>query len=153
MRLYECACEVHSLLNYLAILSPSVMFLPKPPLAILLFLFIRSVTPLQQLGGHGIGISLTSNTSQSSLPLNGTTVTASDTVLNAPNIQCGGAKYGYNPNILDCEDAKEYVAPDTKQWTFGERHTGLPDGSKFDGPEQETHPSSSPGNGFRTPAV
>lgn len=48
---------------------PSISHVPpKASTTVLLFHFIRSVIPLQQLGGHGVGISLTSNTSQSSLP-------------------------------------------------------------------------------------
>ena len=43
------------------------------------------------------------------------------------NIQCNGAKYGFNPSLADCEDARAYLAPDTEPITFGERHTGLPD--------------------------
>ena len=41
-------------------------------------------------------------------------------------IRCDGETYGYNPNILDCEEAKEYLVPDEVIWTFGERHTGFP---------------------------
>lgn len=43
------------------------------------------------------------------------------------NIQCDGAKYGFNPSLSDCELARSYIAPDTEQMDFGERHTGLPE--------------------------
>ncbi len=42
------------------------------------------------------------------------------------SIRCDGETYGYNPNIVDCAEAKEYLVPDAVIWTFGERHTGLP---------------------------
>ena len=48
---------------------------------------------------------------------------------NAFNVHCDGATYGYNPNIIDCGEAVEYLDPDTTIWTFGQRHTGLPAGT------------------------
>ncbi len=55
--------------------------------------------------------------------------------LNASNrggydIRCDGAKYGFNPSLSDCEGARSYIVPDSEQFIFGERHTGLP-GSTF----------------------
>ena len=47
--------------------------------------------------------------------------------LNALDIQCDGSKYGFNPNLADCDGARSYIAPDSEQQVFGERHTGLPD--------------------------
>ena len=41
-------------------------------------------------------------------------------------IQCDGDRYGHNPDIRDCEIAHLNIEPDSKQYTFGERHTGLP---------------------------
>lgn len=43
------------------------------------------------------------------------------------DIQCDGAKYGFNPSLSDCERARSYIAPDLDQMDFGERHTGLPE--------------------------
>ena len=43
------------------------------------------------------------------------------------DIQCDGAKYGFNPSISDCEGARSYFTPDSEQLIFGERHTGLPE--------------------------
>ena len=40
-------------------------------------------------------------------------------------IQCSGQHFGVNPNIADCESAKEYLSPDFVQYTWGLRHTGL----------------------------
>lgn len=55
----------------------------------------------------------------STLPLN---ISAENSFM----IHCDGGTYGYNPDIRDCEKAKELVSPDTTIWTLGERHTGLP---------------------------
>lgn len=44
---------------------------------------------------------------------------------NVVKIICSGEHFGYHPNIADCESAKEYITPDSVQYTWGERHTGL----------------------------
>ena len=56
------------------------------------------------------------------------TVLPSNASLNTSRFRvvCDGETYGYNPNIRDCEQAKEDWAPDAKVWTLGERRTGLP---------------------------
>ena len=41
-------------------------------------------------------------------------------------IECDGDRYGQNPDIRDCEGARLNIEPDSKQYTFGERQTGLP---------------------------
>lgn len=53
---------------------------------------------------------------------------SSNASLNTPrfHVECDGETYGYNPNIRDCEQAKEDWAPDAKVWKLGERRTGLP---------------------------
>lgn len=43
------------------------------------------------------------------------------------DIRCDGARYGFNPSLSDCEGARSYIAPDSEQYIFGERHTGLPE--------------------------
>ena len=40
-------------------------------------------------------------------------------------IHCSGLHFGYSPNVADCESAKEYITPDSKQYPWGRRHTGL----------------------------
>ena len=60
-----------------------------------------------------------SNTTSSSTP------NASSTEDAALDIRCSGEHFGYNPNIIDCESAKEHVTPDSVQYTWGNRHTGL----------------------------
>ena len=42
------------------------------------------------------------------------------------DIQCDGARYGFNPSLSDCESARSNIAPDLDPFNFGERHTGLP---------------------------
>ena len=42
------------------------------------------------------------------------------------DIRCDGARYGFNPSLSDCEGARSYIPPDSEQFNFGERHTGLP---------------------------
>lgn len=93
--------------------------------------FIRLLTALQQPGSHDNKVPLPSNTPQSLSYSNTSTSPVNIMVGSGFSVRCDGATYGYNPNILDCEDAKEYLDQDTKQWTFGERHTGLPEDSKY----------------------
>ncbi|KAF6236258.1 hypothetical protein HO173_005889 [Letharia columbiana] len=62
--------------------------------------------------------SLNSNTTSS-------TPNASSTEDAALDIRCSGEHFGFNPNIIDCESAKEHVTPDSVQYTWGNRHTGL----------------------------
>lgn len=40
-------------------------------------------------------------------------------------IHCSGEHFGINPNIADCESAKEYISPDSVQYTWGDRHSGI----------------------------
>lgn len=43
---------------------------------------------------------------------------------NAMRIQCDGEKYGFNPNVSDCEEAKSFHAGSPQLFTYGERHSG-----------------------------
>lgn len=103
------------------------MCLRVPLLLVLWFDFIVSATPFLSNQYNDSGLLVTPNLvkptilSQGSIPL----LNASEE--NAFNIRCDGETYGYNPNIIDCESAKDYLLPDTKIWVFGERHTGLPE--------------------------
>jgi len=38
-------------------------------------------------------------------------------------VQCNGSRFGYNPNLSDCQSAKGYIYPDSEQRTWKERHT------------------------------
>lgn len=41
------------------------------------------------------------------------------------NIICSGEHFGFQPTISDCQSAREYIAPDYTQHSWGQRHTGL----------------------------
>ncbi|CAF9916553.1 hypothetical protein IMSHALPRED_003232 [Imshaugia aleurites] len=41
-------------------------------------------------------------------------------------VVCDGARYGFNPNIADCEGAVQSIDPDSDQMVWGERHSRLP---------------------------
>lgn len=43
---------------------------------------------------------------------------------NAIQVQCDGEKYGFNPDVEDCQNAKSYYKRSSKLFTFGERHSG-----------------------------
>lgn len=43
---------------------------------------------------------------------------------NEVHIQCDGDKYGYNPNVGDCENARTIYKRSAVPFTFGERHMG-----------------------------
>ena len=50
-----------------------------------------------------------------------------DVPLNASNrlrVQCDGEKYGFNPKVTDCQNAREYFTRSSKLATYGERHSG-----------------------------
>lgn len=40
-------------------------------------------------------------------------------------IHCSGEHFGFNPNIADCQSAKEFISPDSVQYEWGPRHSGL----------------------------
>ena len=47
--------------------------------------------------------------------------------LNASNelkIVCDGQKYGFNPNVPDCQDARTLYKRSAQPFTYGERHSG-----------------------------
>lgn len=47
--------------------------------------------------------------------------------LNASNVlqvQCDGEKYGFNPEVADCENARSYYKRSSQLFTYGERHSG-----------------------------
>ena len=51
------------------------------------------------------------------------------TSFNASNdlqIQCDGEKYGFNPNVTDCQIARAYYKRSSQLFTYGERHSGQP---------------------------
>ena len=47
--------------------------------------------------------------------------------VNASNklqIQCDGEKYGLNPDLADCQNARSYYKRSKERFTYGERHSG-----------------------------
>lgn len=42
---------------------------------------------------------------------------------NRIDVQCNGTRFGYNPNLVDCQSAKSYIYPDLVQRTWKERYT------------------------------
>lgn len=44
---------------------------------------------------------------------------------NKIRIQCDGEKYGFNPNVPDCQDARSYFKRSSVLFRYGERHSGL----------------------------
>ena len=43
---------------------------------------------------------------------------------NAIHVQCDGEKYGFNPNVPDCQNARSYYKRSSQLFTYGERHSG-----------------------------
>ena len=43
---------------------------------------------------------------------------------NKPQIQCDGDRYGLNPNLSDCQNARSYYKRSKQLFTYGERHSG-----------------------------
>lgn len=99
------------------------MFLQGPLLSVLAFGFIKSGTPLQLIQNDTITFAGTPNIVKPASPSN---ISINTPEGNSFTVQCDGNTYGYNPDIRDCEAAKENLMPDSRIWTLGERHTGLP---------------------------
>lgn len=89
-------------------------------------------TPLQGTDGQTIDVSTAPNLTSLDLsfPSNASIQDLNVSSVGGLDIQCDGATYGFNPSLSDCESARSHIAPDSEQFIFGERHTGLP-GSTF----------------------
>lgn len=46
---------------------------------------------------------------------------------NGFHVECNGAHFGYNLNLGDCQNAESCLSPDSRQWNFAQRHTGMED--------------------------
>ena len=121
--------ETVSLYSFISInsdlifLSSQAMFLQVPLLLMLTFGFIKLGSTLQLSKDDTITFSRSLNIVKPVSPSNVSIDTVED---NSFTVHCDGDTYGYNPDIRDCEEAKENLIPDTAIWTLGERHTGLP---------------------------
>ena len=84
-------------------------------------LALTFASPLQDAGDHAIQLSpvdsrLFANISNDENPFNAS---------NVLRIQCDGEKYGFNPDVADCQNARSYYTRSSKLFTYGERHSGL----------------------------
>ena len=43
---------------------------------------------------------------------------------NAIQVHCDGEKYGFNPDVADCQNARSYYKRSSQLFTYGERHSG-----------------------------
>ena len=96
---------------------------------LLLLGYFLAAEALNAADAESLGLSLPMNISDPSTLLNESTQDINSTASNSLEIECNGAVYGHNPNIADCEGAWQSIVPDSEQRTFGERDTGLPDGT------------------------
>lgn len=102
------------------------MFLRNGLLLVLPFGLITSATPFQPTENSAVKLSKPPSLVKSILPSNASVLSLDLSRENKLNVHCDGGMYGYNPNILDCEGAKEYLVPDTRIWTFGDRDLDSP---------------------------
>lgn len=91
-------------------------------LVLVSLLAVTFASPLQDARGQTIQLSpvdfrLPANVSdsESAIRLN---------TSNKLKIQCDGAKYGFNPDVPDCQNARSYYKRSSKLFTYGERHSG-----------------------------
>ena len=99
------------------------MFLQGSLLLMLALGFANFGSPLQSTKDDTSAFSGTLNIVKPVSPSNVSIDTPGDNVF---TVHCDGDTYGYNPDIRDCEEAKENLIPDSHLWTLGERNTGLP---------------------------
>ena len=102
------------------------MFLQGSLQLMLAFGFIKLGSPLQLSKDNTLTSSGTPNIVEPVSPSNASISAPGD---DSFTIHCDGDTYGYNPDIRDCEEAKENLMPDSSIWTLGERNTGLPPGT------------------------
>ena len=103
------------------------MFLPNPLLLVLYFGFFVSANPFRPREDNLPMLSATPIIAKPTIPSNISIPALNASAENRFNVHCDGATYGYNPNLIDCDQAVDYLMPDTTIWTFGQRHTGLPE--------------------------
>lgn len=105
--------------------------MPSPSLSLTvslsLYIFVSLLLkPLQALSPPS---SSSSNLPLLLLPISNLTTSSTTNTSSSENpalrLHCTGEHFGFNPNIADCESAKEHITPDSVQYTWGARHTGL----------------------------
>ena len=105
------------------------MFLQSPLLWTLSSCLIALAIPLQSIEDSALKLSPVPTIVKPETLLNASVSPLETSGENALNIQCDGDTYGYNPSILDCEDAQGYLPSGTQTFAFSERHAGLPLGT------------------------
>lgn len=84
-------------------------------------------TPLQMMSDETASPSVSPNLIDVAFASNISSMTpALDTSAENYMVVCDGARYGFNPNIADCEGAVQSIDPDSDQMVWGERHSRLP---------------------------
>ena len=53
-------------------------------------------------------------------------IATNSNISNTLQIQCDGEKFGFNPNVTDCQDARSFYKRSSQLFTYGERHSGHP---------------------------
>ena len=105
------------------------MFACYLSISVLFWTLSALATPLHATDSQATSLAAPSNVNYPNLiPLSDPPV-PDHTPLNGKTfeIQCNGAAYGFNPPLIDYDQAREQISPDLTQQTFGQRHTGLGD--------------------------
>ena len=91
--------------------------------------FTILATPLQGIYGQTINLSPAPNLTSLDLsfPSDAPIQDFNASSGNGFDIRCDGSTYGFNPSLSDCESARSHIVPDSEQFNFGDRHTGLPE--------------------------
>ncbi|KAF6217540.1 hypothetical protein HO133_006878 [Letharia lupina] len=93
--------------------------------SVLVFMFPLALTfasPLQDAGDQTIQLSSVDFRSPANLSDDETAIRLN--VSNEIRIQCDGEKYGFNPDVVDCQNARSYYKRSSTPFTYGERHSG-----------------------------
>lgn len=99
----------------LAMISTLVLVLGSP-------LALTFASTLQDTGGPTIQLSPVDFPLPANVSENETANTLNTS--NAIQVQCDGEKYGFNPDVSDCEKARSYYKRSSQLFTYGERHSG-----------------------------
>lgn len=98
---------------------------PKSILFLLSPLTFTFASTLQSISDQTIRLSPPNSPSFANISGDGDeAATSLNASSNAIQVQCDGEKYGFNPKVDDCQDAKSYYKRSSKLFTFGERHSG-----------------------------
>ena len=90
--------------------------LSKSILVLAVRLMLTSAGPLQDAGEQMIQL-LPTNISENESA-------GEFNASNALKIECDGQKYGFNPDVPDCQNARTFYKRSAQLFTYGERHSG-----------------------------